>query len=88
LPSRAEALALPLKAFPGWFLSIRCGRCGETRMVNETQTPWQDVRLIYVLRRLRHADCGGEAASVELHSHVEGGHRRHRLRRIVLRDDR
>ena len=88
LPSRAEALALPLKAFPGWFLSIRCGRCGETRMVNETQTPWQDVRLVYVLRRLRHADCGGEAASVELHSHVEGGHRRHRLRRIVLRDDR
>ena len=88
LPSRAEALALPLKAFPGWFLSIRCERCGEMRMVNETQTPWQDVRLVYVLRRLRHAGCGGEAASVELHSHVEGGHRRHRLRRIVLRDDR
>jgi hypothetical protein len=43
---------------------------------------------LYVLRRLRHADCGGEAASVELHSRVEGGHRRHRLRRIVLRDDR
>jgi hypothetical protein len=88
LPSQAEALALPLNAFPGWFLCIRCGRCGETRIVNETQTPWQDVRLVYVLRRLRHADCGGEAASVELHSRVEGGHRRHRLRRIVLRDDR
>jgi hypothetical protein len=57
-------------------------------MVNETQTPWQDVRLVYVLRRLRHADCGGEAASVELHSRVEGGYRRHRVRRIVLRDDR
>jgi len=85
LPSQAEALALPLNAFPGWFLCIRCGRCGETRMVNETQTPWQDVRLVYVLRRLRHADCGGEAASVELHSRVEGGQSRHRLRRIVLR---
>ena len=54
-------------------------------MVNETQTPWQDVRLVYVLRRLRHADCGGEAASVELHSRVEGGYRRHRVRRIVLK---
>ena len=85
LPSQAEALALPLKAFPGRFLSIRCGRCGETRMVNEAQTPWQDVRLVYVLRRLRHADCGGEAASVELHSRVERGQSRHRLRRIVLR---
>jgi hypothetical protein len=54
-------------------------------MVNETQTPWQDVRLVYVLRRLRHADCGGEAASVELHSRVEGGQSHHRLWRIVLR---
>ena len=85
LPSRAEALALPLKAFPGWFLSIRCERCGEMRMVNETQTPWQDMRLVYVLRRPRHAGCGGEAASVELHSRVERGQSRHRLRRIVLR---
>jgi hypothetical protein len=57
-------------------------------MVNEAQTPWQDVRLVYVLRRLRHADCGGEAASVELHSGVEGGQRLRRLRRIVLREGR
>ena len=54
-------------------------------MVNETQTPWQDMRLVYVLRRPRHAGCGGEAASVELHSRVERGQSRHRLRRIVLR---
>jgi len=54
LPSQAEALALPLKAFPGWSLCIRCGRCGG---VNEAQTPWQDVRLVYVLRRPRHAGC-------------------------------
>jgi hypothetical protein len=76
---------LPLKAFPGWFLSIRCERCGETRMVNEARTPWQDVRLVYVLRRLRHVGCGGEAASVELHSGVEGGHRHVPVRRVVLR---
>jgi hypothetical protein len=53
-------------------------------MVNETQTPWQDVRLVYVLRRLRHADCGGEAASVELRSGIEGASSRP-VRRIVLR---
>ena len=46
LPSQAEALALPLKAFPGWFLSIRCERCGETRMVNEAETPLREVRLV------------------------------------------
>jgi hypothetical protein len=57
-------------------------------MVNEAQTLWQDVRLVYILRRLRHAGCGGEAASVELHSAVEGGYRHHRVRRIVLRDRR
>ena len=85
LPSQAEALALPLKAFPGWSLCIRCGRCGETWMVNEAQTPWQDVRLVYVLRRPRHDGCGGEAGSVELHSGVEGGHRHRPVRRVVLR---
>ena len=57
-------------------------------MVNEAQTPWQDVRLVYVLRRLRHDGCGGEAGSVELHSGVEGGQRLRRLRRIVLREGR
>jgi len=77
---------MPLKAFPGWFLSIRCERCGETRVINEAQTPWQDVRLVYVLRRLRHPRCGGEAARVELQSDVEGGYRRVRVRRIVLRE--
>jgi hypothetical protein len=85
LPSRAEALALPLKAFPGWFLSIRCERCGETRMVHEAQTPWQDLQLVYVLRRLRHAGCGGEAASAELHSGIESRFRHRPVRRIVLR---
>ena len=54
-------------------------------MVNEAQTPWQDVRLVYVLRRLRHADCGGEAASVELHSGIESCFRSRPVRRIVLR---
>ena len=85
LPSQAEALALPLKAFPRWFLSVRCERCGETWVINEALTPWQNVPLVYVLRRLRHPACGGEAASVELHNRVERGHIRHPVRRIVLR---
>jgi hypothetical protein len=85
LPSQAEALAMHLRAFPGWFLSTRCERCGEIWMVNEALTSWQDVRLVYVLRRLQHDGCGGEAASVELHGSVEGGYHRRRVRRIVLR---
>jgi hypothetical protein len=28
---------------------------GQDVMVNEALTPWKDVRLVYVLRRLRHA---------------------------------
>jgi hypothetical protein len=76
---------LPLKAFPRWFLRVRCERCGETWGINEALTPWQSVPLVYVLRRLRHPAYGGEAASVELHSSVEGGYRRP-VRRIVLRE--
>ena len=77
---------MPLKAFPRWFLCIRCELCGETRMVNEAQTPWQDLRLVYILRRMRHAGCSGEPSRVELRSGIEGisGHP---VRRIVLRGD-
>ena len=46
LPSPAEALARPLMAFPSWFLCIQCERCGETRMVNEAETPLREVRLV------------------------------------------
>jgi hypothetical protein len=87
LPSRAEALALPLTAFPGWFLCIQCERCGETRMVvNDGRTPWRSMRLVYILRRMRHAGCGGEPSRVELRSGIEGVSSRP-VRRIVLRQD-
>jgi hypothetical protein len=33
LPSGAEALDEPLRAFPSWFLRIVCGRCGKERMI-------------------------------------------------------
>jgi hypothetical protein len=54
-------------------------------MVNEALTPWQSVPLVYVLRRLRHAGCGGEAASAELQSGIEGRFHSRPVRRIVLR---
>jgi hypothetical protein len=85
LPSRAEALALPPQAFRGWFLFIQCERCGETRIAaNEGRTPWRSMRLVYILRRMRHAGCGGEPSRVELLSGIEGLSSRP-VRRIVLR---
>jgi len=54
-------------------------------MVNEALTSRKDVRLVYVLRQLRHAACGGEAASVELQSGIESRFRSRSVRRIVLR---
>jgi hypothetical protein len=42
------------------------------------------MRLVYILRRLRHHDCGGLPAYVELLSGTEGVSSRP-VRRIVLR---
>jgi hypothetical protein len=82
--SAEEALALPLRAFPSWFLRIVCGRCGKERVINEAHAPWRAMRLVHILRRMRHHDCGGLPAYVELLSGVEGvGSRPVRL--IVLR---
>ena len=36
LPTGAEALDEPLRAFPSWFLRIVCGRWGKVRMISET----------------------------------------------------
>jgi hypothetical protein len=85
LPSRAEALALPITAFPGWFVCIQCERCGKTRVVvNAGHSPWGRMPLVYILRRIRHAGCGGEPSRVELCSGIEGVSS-HPVRRIVLR---
>ncbi|HXA21731.1 MAG TPA: hypothetical protein VNW90_05490 [Acetobacteraceae bacterium] len=45
LPSGAEALDEPLRAFPSWFLRIVCECCGKERMISETHMAQGD-RLI------------------------------------------
>ena len=35
LPSGAEALAQPFRAFPSWFMRITCDRCSKGCMLNE-----------------------------------------------------
>ena len=34
----SEALGLPFRAFPSWFLRIECDRCVKTQMVDESHT--------------------------------------------------
>jgi hypothetical protein len=53
-------------------------------VLNTGHTPWRSMRLVYILRRTRHAGCGGEPSRVELRSGIEGV-TSHPVRRIVLR---
>ena len=38
LPLPSDALDMPLRAFPSWFLRITCDRCGKATMLNEAHT--------------------------------------------------
>ena len=38
LPTAAEAMDEPFRAFPSWFLRIECDRCGKVTMLNEAHT--------------------------------------------------
>ena len=40
LPTAQEALQQPMRAFPSWFLRLKCDRCGKVQMVNEAHAPW------------------------------------------------
>jgi hypothetical protein len=86
LPSPAEALDQPLKAFPSWFLKITCKRCGADRMLNEAHAPerQRDMPLRVLIVRMRHEGCGGGAGRVELLSGIDGVSSRP-VRRIMLR---
>jgi hypothetical protein len=81
LPTAAEAMDLPLRAFPSWFLRITCDRCGKMQMVNEAHARWRDRTLRDILARMRHDGCGGLAGKAELLS--EGVSSRP-VRRILL----
>jgi hypothetical protein len=58
LPTPAEALGEPFRAFPSWFLRITCDRCGKIQMVNETHTPQGYMLIRDIIARLRHDGCG------------------------------
>jgi hypothetical protein len=47
LPTAAEAMTEPMRAFPSWFLKITCDRCGKDRMLNESHTSSRLRRLIF-----------------------------------------
>jgi hypothetical protein len=83
LPSGAEALGEPLRAFPSWFLRIVCERCGKERLVNEAHMPQGDMLIRDILARMRHAGCGGLPGKAELLTGIEGASSRP-VRRIVL----
>jgi hypothetical protein len=86
LPSPAEALDLPLAAFPSWFLKLTCDRCGKDRMINEAHSTQRqrETPIRVLLARMRHDGCGGRAGRVELLTGVDGVSNRP-VRRIVLR---
>jgi hypothetical protein len=86
LPTAAEALDQPLRAFPSWFLRIECDRCGKTTMLNEAHTGQRrgSLTLRVLIARMRHEGCGGNAGKVELLTGIDGVSSRP-VRRIVLR---
>lgn len=83
LPTGPEALHEPFSAFPSWYLRVVCARCGTVRMLNETHTPQRHLPMHEIIRRMRHAGCGGAADGVELLTGIEGTSSRP-VRRIVL----
>jgi hypothetical protein len=85
LPTPAEALDQPLRAFPSWYLRIACQHCGQEVTRNEIHMTehQRGIVLRVLISRMRHEGCGGRAARAELLSGVEGSSRP--ARRIVLR---
>jgi hypothetical protein len=74
LPTAAEAMTEPMRAFPSWFLKITCDRCGKDRMLNESHmTDHQRSMVLRVLlSRMRHDGCGGRAGRAELLTGIDG----------------
>ena len=75
LPSRAEAMAAPLRAFRSWYLRIECERCGRERYAAETHMTIAglgDQLIGDLLARMRHDGCGGRPQFAELLTGVPG----------------
>jgi hypothetical protein len=86
LPTGAEAMNQPFRAFPSWFMRVTCERCGKDRMISETHTIQGNMLIREVLKRMRHDGCGGRPGRVELLTGIEGASSRP-VRKIVLRED-
>jgi hypothetical protein len=82
LPSGAEALGEPFRAFPSWFLRI-CNRCGQQRMFSETHSAQGYMLIRDIIARMRHDGCGGLPGRAELLTGIEGASSRP-VRRIML----
>ena len=63
LPTPAEALDQPLRAFPSWFLRIESACCGAMQMISETPTPQHALTIREIIARMRHDGCGGRVRS-------------------------
>jgi hypothetical protein len=85
LPTGAEVLDAPLRAFPSWFLRIVCERCGKERLLAETLLPQGDASIREILSRMHHDGCGGRAGKAELLTGIEGVSSGP-VRKIVLRE--
>jgi hypothetical protein len=82
LPTAAEALDEPLKAFPSWFLKVTCDRCGKDHMLNESHATdrQRETPIRVLLHRMRH---DGRPGRVELLTGIDGVSAEP-VRRIVL----
>ena len=85
LPSAAEAMNEPFRAFPSWFIRVTCDRCGKDRMLNEAHMKQGDRPIRDILKRMRHDGCGGLPGRVELLTGIESASSRP-VRKIVLRE--
>jgi hypothetical protein len=85
LPTAQDALMQPMRAFPSWFLRVKCGRCSKTMIHNEAHMSERQRGMVLrvLLSRMRHQGCGGLPAKAELLTGVEGV-ASHPVRRIVL----
>jgi hypothetical protein len=87
LPSPAEALQAPLRAFPSWYLRIQCDRCGRERYLSERHVTLagRGDMLVgeLVEKKLRHEGCGGRPKLAELVTDIPGSSSGS-VRRILL----